>query len=153
MSRRLSVAIAVMLFAASVPILGVSNPVITGTISGIELCPQSICGQAVFAGSFTGPVSGKVTPGVFWTGITHEALPTTVGGMSAITGGTWLIRTPKKVFFGVVPEGGTLTYNGGNTYTVALTMELSQGGSGTLTFEGVLNHNLFPPTIVGTLSQ
>ena len=144
---------AVVLAIASVPILAVSNPAITGTISGVELCPQSICGEAVFAGSFAGKIKNRPVAGVFWGGITHDDLPTTVGDTAAITGGTWMIRTRTQVFAGTVESGGTLTFNGGNTYTVSMTMDLTSGGTGTLTFNGLLDHNPFPPTIVGTISQ
>jgi len=43
--------------------------------------------------------------------------------------------------------------NGGNTFTVDMTMVLLRGGVGTLQFTGLLNHNVFPPTIIGTISQ
>jgi hypothetical protein len=36
-----------------------------------------------------------------------------------------MIQTPTKVFAGTVEAGGTLTYNGGNTFTVDLTMDLT----------------------------
>jgi len=32
-------------------------------------------------------------------------------------------------------------------------MLLTSGGTGTLSFEGTLSHNSFPPTISGTISQ
>jgi hypothetical protein len=137
-----------------VPMLvsGATNPVIVGTISGFELCPQSVCDKAYFAGQFAGTVKGKPTAGVFSVGVTHGDLPETTGGTAPITGGTWMVRTKKKVFAGTVATG-TLTYNGDDTYTVALTLTLTEGGSGTLQFTGLLDHGPFPPTIVGTLSQ
>jgi hypothetical protein len=52
-----------------------------------------------------------------------------------------------------VLPGGTLLNNGNNTFTVNATLYITTGGAGTLHFEGVLNHNTFPPTIVGTISQ
>jgi hypothetical protein len=138
----------------SAPMIAAPNPAIGGTISGIELCPQSIYGEAVFAGTFEGFVNGKPTSGAFWAGITHEDLPTTSGGSSTITGGTWTIRTQKRLFSGPVQEGGTLTLNeDGTSYTVVLTMELAKGGNGTLSFAGQLDHGPFPPTIVGIISQ
>lgn len=153
MRRSLAVGIALMFVVASVPMKAVSNPAITGTISGVELCPQSICREAVFAGNFAGLVKAKPTAGVFWAGITHEDLPTTEGDTAAITGGSWLIRTRTRVFTGAIEDGGYLTYNGDNTFTVHLTMDLDTGGKGTLTFDGLLDHNPFPPTIVGFVSQ
>ena len=151
--RRVFVSVVVSLLIASSPILAVSHPAVAGNIAGIELCPQSICGVAAFAGNFAGTVNSKPTAGIFWAGITHGDLPTEIGETAPITGGTWMIRTATKVVAGTVEAGGTLTYNGGNTFTVDLTMDLTTGGNGTLTFTGVLDHNPFPPTIAGTISQ
>lgn len=127
----------------------VSHPAITGTISGVELCPQSICGQAIFAGDFVGMVNKKGASGNFLVYVTHAPLAAT----AAVTGGSWLIRTEKdKVYAGNV-TGGTLTDNGDGTFGVVITLLLTSGGNGTITFSGLLNHNVFPPTIGGTLSQ
>lgn len=155
MKRRLALLVGLILLGIAVtPIRAASDPSITGTISGVELCPQSICGEAVFSGSFAGRVDHRPTSGVFWVGVTHDDLPTTVNGQAAITGGTWMIRTRTNVFAGTIASnGGTITYNGGNTFTISLTMDLATGGSGTLSFTGLLDHNPFPPTIVGTISQ
>jgi hypothetical protein len=153
MTRRASLFLLGMLsLIASLPLGAASHPAISGTISGLELCPQSICDQAIFAGNFAGTINGKPTPGVFLVGVTHDDLPETAGGTAAITGGTWMIRTKGRVFTGTI-QTGSLTYNGDNTYTVVLTMEIDKGGNGTVTFTGLLDHNQFPPTIVGTLSQ
>ncbi|MAG92696.1 MAG: hypothetical protein CMJ48_02945 [Planctomycetaceae bacterium] len=35
-----------------------AGPDITGAISGIELCEQSVCGAAIFVGVFYGTVDG-----------------------------------------------------------------------------------------------
>ena len=124
-------------------------------MSGIELCPQFICGSAIFAGVFHGTVDNKPTKGSFSVSVTHEALPTTAGQSSDITGGSWFIRTKTKVFFGDI-TGGTITNNDAaiaNTFLVSVTLALDHGGTGTLTFNGLLNHNDFPPTIIGTISQ
>jgi hypothetical protein len=144
--------IGLLCFLASLPLGAASRPVITGTISGVEVCPQSICDQAIFTGNYAGTINGKPASGVFLVGVTHEDLPDTAGGTSAITGGSWMIRTKNRIFTGRI-QGGTLTNNGDNTFTVSLTMEIERGGTGTLTFKGLLDHNDFPPTIVGTLSQ
>lgn len=151
MLRRTTLSIALIL-VSTLPVTAVSNPVITGNIAGVELCPQSICGAAVFAGDFIGQVDSRPARGVFWTGITHDPLPTEMGDISGIDGGVWLIRTRGQMFSGVVADG-TLTNNGDNTFTVALTLVLGRGGNGTLTFDGILDHNPFPPTIIGTVSQ
>ena len=140
------------LLLATVPVAADSVPVIQGSIAGVELCPQSICGSAIFTGEFTGLVNGRPERGVFLGAITHDPLPE-AGDSAFITGGLWLIRTPRRALSGYVMPGGTLTNNDDNTFTVDMTMVLLRGGVGTLHFSGLLNHNLFPPTIIGTVSQ
>jgi hypothetical protein len=53
--------------------------------------------------------------------------------------------------------GGTLTNNDAvipNTFLVTADLSMgAPGTSGTLAFTGLLNHNEFPPTITGTISQ
>jgi hypothetical protein len=116
------------------------------------LCPQSICGSAIFTGEFNGLVNGRPERGVFLGAITHDPLPAD-GESAAITGGLWLIRTPRRALSGYVVPGGKLTNNGNNTFAVDMTMVLLRGGVGTLDFSGLLNHNPFPPTIIGVVSQ
>ena len=43
--------------------------------------------------------------------------------------------------------------NGNNTFPVDAVLLLTSGGSGTVTYHGLLDHNTFPPTIAGTLSR
>lgn len=155
MSRcRMSVAVVFAAIIASVPLVAASTPQISGTVSGIELCEQALCGEAVFAGGFAGKIDHRKATGVFWTGITHDPLQETDGGVTQITGGTWMIRTKTAVFTGVVQPGGTLTYDlETNTFAVTLTMIVLDGGVGTLQFNGTLDHSVFPPTITGVISQ
>ena len=153
MRQRVSAGVVLVSVLFAVPLLAASSPAISGAVSGIELCPQFICGEAVFAGAFTGTIGQKATAGAFWTGITHDDLPTITGESSAITGGSWIISARRKIYAGFVAPGGTLTYNGDNTYTVSLTMVLTSGGTGTMNFVGLLDHNEFPPTITGTITQ
>ena len=153
MLRRFSPAVLVAtLLLATVPVAADSVPVIEGSISGVELCPQSICGSAIFTGQFTGLVNGRSERGVFLGAMTHDPLPEP-GDSAAITGGLWLIRTPRRALSGYVLPGGTLMNNGDNTFTIDMTMVLLRGGVGTLQFTGRLNHTPFPPTIIGTISQ
>ena len=153
MPRRVRPAVLVMiLLLSTLPIAAVSDPVIAGQIRGIEFCPQSICGAAIFGGDFVGSVNGIPTRGVFVGAITHDPLPEP-GDSAFITGGTWVIRTARRSFSGFVFPGGTLTNNGDNTFSVDMTMVILRGGAGTLHFSGLLNHNPFPPTIIGTVSQ
>ena len=153
MLRRFDPAVFIVaLLIATVPVTADSVPVIEGHIAGVELCPQSICGSAIFTGQFTGQVNGRPERGVFLGAITHDSLPEP-SESAFITGGLWVIRTPRRVLTGYVMPGGTLTNNGDNTFTVDMTMVLLRGGVGTLHFTGLLNHTPFPPTIIGTVSQ
>jgi hypothetical protein len=153
MLRRFDPAVFIVaLLIATVPVTADSVPVIEGHLAGLELCPQSICGSAIFTGAFAGQVDGRPERGVFLGAITHDPLPEAYDS-AFITGGLWVIRTPRRVLTGYVMPGGTLTNNGDNTFTVEMTMVILRGGVGTLQFFGLLNHNVFPPTIVGTVSQ
>ena len=54
------------LFLIAVQPVGASSPTIAGEISGEELCPEKVCGAAIFTGTFQGAVGDKPTPGFFW---------------------------------------------------------------------------------------
>jgi hypothetical protein len=152
--RRRALASLVILMLAIVPIAADSTA-INGDIAGIELCAQSMCGAALFVGHFDGQINGRPRVGAFAGAITHEDL--VYGGTAFTTGGTWVIWTPLRTFSGVVLPGGTLTDNGDNTFAVEMTMIITKGGSGVLTFEGTLDHTPLlsgqPPTISGTISD
>src|SRR6266581_7397537 len=110
MVRRTMLLVTLIMCVATVPGAAVSVPAVEGDLTGIELCPQSICGAAWFAASFVGKVGHRHTSGVALAGITHEDLPTVEGEMADITGGTWSISTWRGSFSGYI-SGGTLTYN------------------------------------------
>jgi hypothetical protein len=155
MTRRFSwMVIVLVLVAGALPVRASSTPVIAGNISGIELCPQSVCGAAIFVGTFAGQVGSN--PRAFGTvavAMTHDQLPGP-GQTAAITGGTWTIRLLSgRTFSGLAIGGGTLLGNPDNTFAVSVDLLLTGGGVGTLTFDGLLSHRVFPPTIVGHISQ
>jgi hypothetical protein len=162
MSRPVSLFLSGLLWVmASASALAASQPPITGTIQGHEVCPQFIqfCGgKAWFAGKFIGQVGnvGHVT-GSFLVGVSHDSLNQTDGAVTQITGGEWVIviKQNTQEISGTVQPGGTLTYRAGsNAFDVALTLVLSPSdGSGTVTFQGMLDHNPFPPEIIGMLFQ
>lgn len=132
--------------AASVPVINVNT-------FGIELCPQSICGAAIFTGLIHGQVGANGSAlGTFAAALTHDPLPEPFQ-TAELTGGLFEFRVGLRRIRGVVLPGGTLLNNGNNTFTVDATLLITSGGIGTLHFTGVLNHNTFPPTIVGTISQ
>jgi hypothetical protein len=140
-----------VLAVASAPVEAVSTPVIAGQVSGLELCPQSICGQAIFVGIFAGRVG--VNPfaiGIMVVAVNHEPLPGPLASAD-ITGGAWELAVGLRRFRGGVE--GTLFNNANETYTVDTTLPVAQGGFGSLEFQGLLDHNVFPPTIRGTITQ
>jgi hypothetical protein len=141
----------VALFLIAVQPVRASNPTIAGEISGIELCPEIACGAAIFNGTFQGTVGNKPTPGFFWVAAQHEALPA-AGNSSPIFGGKWSLSTFWGKFGGTV-LGGSIFNNGNNTFNVSVTLELKSGGNGQLLGAVVLDHNDFPPTVEGKLSQ
>ena len=126
-----------------------ATPTTDASAFGIELCPQYICGSAIFTGILSGEVAGVRTPlGSFTVSVTHDPLPTLEGESAAITGGVFELRTGTRTIRGVV-AGGTLTYLGNNEFLVQLLL-VARNGS-TMTFQGVLSHNTFPPTITGRI--
>jgi hypothetical protein len=82
--------------------------------------------------------------------INHDPLPDP-GQQAAITGGTWDIQVGLTRIGGRVAEG-SLYNNGDNTFTVIVVLDFTFGGTGELQFLGILNHNVFPPTIQGSLA-
>jgi len=125
-----------------------SSPPITGSIQGIEWCPKSICGTANFSGYFSGTVGGRYAFGVWTIRVGYDDLPAAGGPASPITG-TWKLATTRGTFSGAL--AGTLANNGDNTFSVAATLTVLQGGSGAIAATGLLNHNAFPPRISGAL--
>lgn len=116
---------------------------------GIELCPQSICGSAIFTGILSGTVAGIHTSlGTFTVAVQHGDLPVLEGDTAPITGGAFQIRAGLRTVRGVI-TGGQLISNGDNTFTVF--MDLLSNAGQVLHFEGVLSHNTFPPTIMGRI--
>ena len=56
-----------------------SSPTIAGQVSGLELCPQFICGAAIFIGGFQGQIGlNPNASGVVATAIKHGDLPTQI---------------------------------------------------------------------------
>jgi hypothetical protein len=155
MKRALGVLLpVVVLLFGSAQLRAASAPVIQGDVFGVELCPQSVCGAAIFVAVFHGQIGGN--PNAVATvavAVTHDDLPDP-GQFAAITGGVWELKTIWRRFRGlVVPFAMGLFNNGNNTYTVRAPLVLVGGGAGVLSFEGLLDHNVFPPTIRGRLSQ
>ena len=149
MRRALAPLICMFLVLAAAPARAASLPSIDAAAFGVELCPQSLCGAAIFAGVLNGRVGGTPAPGTFAVAVTHQPLPDPFE-QSAITGGVFDIRLGGHDIRGVI-TGGTLENLGNNTYEVTMTLAAADGRQ--LTFEGILNHNVFPPTIVGRMTS
>ena len=154
MKRRLMwFALATALVAGTVPTRASSLPAIQGQASGIELCQQSVCGSAIFVALFSGQVgTNDHAFGSVAVAVTHDPLPDPEQ-TAAITGGVWQLQLLSGRAFRGIVTAGTLFNNGDNTYHVVADMLLTSGGVGTMTFAGTLNHNTFPPTISGQISQ
>lgn len=142
----------VLIVLAGVRPAQASVPVINVNTFGIELCPQFLCGAAIFTGVLHGQVGANNNAfGTFAVAVTHEDLPDQFQ-TAAITGGAFELRVGLRRIRGVVNEG--ILYNTGeNTFVVRAVLEIRSGGSGVVFYEGLLNHNTFPPTIVGRISQ
>jgi hypothetical protein len=128
-----------------------SVPYVEGDVSGIELCPQFICGAAIFVGAFDGQVGwNRWTLGTVAVAVTHEPLPAP-GDCAAITGGVWELRAGRRRISGVVQ--GQLCANFDNTFDVQTLLTILSGGSGQIEFFGLLDHNFLIPRISGTMTQ
>jgi len=131
-----------------------SSPAIVGEISGVELCPESVCDAAIFTGTCDCIVKQRHTVGFFWVALQHDPLPNPLES-SAILGGKWTLTTLSGNFSGKVLDG-TIVNNNDNTFTVTARLRLQKGGKGDVIVSGVLDHSDFPPsppTFEGELTQ
>lgn len=144
-----------LVLGASLPALA-STPHVNGVVGGIELCPQFICGSAIFAGSFQGQLGFNANAnGVIVASLNHtDPLPVAVIDPPAdITGGVWEIRTLGRRVSGIVLNG-TIASLGDGTFEVNATLQLTgPGQSGYLHFQGILNHNTLIPTFSGVIYE
>ena len=140
---------------SSQPAHAISIPSVSVQGTGIELCPQSVCGFAVFFGVVQGQVgSNNNALGLIAAALNHEELPTVSGACAAITGGFWgMFLVTSEQLTGLALPGGRLCSRGDNTFSVSVTLLMTGGGFGTVKFNGVLDHNTLIPTWSGTLSS
>jgi hypothetical protein len=141
----------VAIAVSSVTVRASSWPIISGQVSGIELCPQAWCGVAVFTGVFKGQVGFFPAIGTIAVAVHHGPLPVVEDACTPIPNGVWTLKTLLRKFEGVA--AGELCYNGDNTFRIDVGMQITSGGSGPLHFEGTLDHNVFPPTVKGQIKQ
>ncbi|HEY7474111.1 MAG TPA: hypothetical protein VH679_03805 [Vicinamibacterales bacterium] len=143
-----------LVLAGTIPVRASSLPVIQGEVSALELCPQSICHAAIFTGLFVGQVGvNPFSVGLISVAATHEDLPEADDPPAGITGGVWSLRLLNGRRFTGIVTSGSLSNNGDNTFDVTVRMQIVSGGSGSLQFHGTLSHQVFPPTLIGTISQ
>ena len=128
-----------------------AQPALTGHLEGVELCAQFQCGVAAFVGKFNGQVNNKRGKGGFQVFLNHEPLPAPKEA-AKITGGDWSLRAGVYLLQGDIVNG-TVLNSGDNTFTVRAVLQVTSGGRGEVAFTGVLDHNDFPPTIDGELTQ
>jgi hypothetical protein len=128
-----------------------SEPAITGQIEGTELCPQFVCGTAIFVGKFTGRVETRRAKGGFFVSVNHEPLPDPLQ-YSNITTGEWFLRANLRFLSGDIVNG-TIFNNGDNTFTIETVLHVTSGGSGEITAKVFLDHRVIPFTVDGELGQ
>jgi len=126
---------------------------LSGALSGRELCEQAVCGSAIFVAAFAGQIDHRPALGLAIGAIRHTALPTAQGECATIVGGSWSINTLRRNLSGSVEFGGSVCYIDGIKYMVSLTMDIDQGGDGKADLTVVLDHQPFPPTVKGGITQ
>lgn len=153
MKRFSSLAAFAIVLGLTVP-MRASAPPIQGSASGIELCEQAVCGSAIFVAIFSGQIgSTPHTLGTIAVSVTHEPLPGP-NETAAIDGGVWALQPlfGRKIT-GLVTGGSLFNNDGDGTFHVIARMLVTSGPAGSMTFEGTLSHNAFPPTLVGQIGQ
>lgn len=149
---RLGILLTVLL-AATIPVRADSTPAVNGFVSGIELCQQSVCGSAIFVGFYQGQFGLRPNAlGTIAVAVNHEIPLPTAPSCVNITGGHWAMQVGFRQIGG--ETHGLLCANlfPANTFTVLVNLSVA-GGSTPLHFTGLLDHNQFPPTIQGFLTN
>ena len=143
----------ILLGAATAASAQSSDPIINVQVQGLELCPQFICGAAVFSGVAKGQIGGNPNAvGIITAAMTHGDLPTAIGADTDIFFGAWELRTLTRRIRGAV-LGGKIIYQGNDIFAIRILLDLRSGGGGFVVFEGFLNHQTLIPTFGGDLHQ
>lgn len=90
----ISAAILLILTCGARPAQAASVPLIFNVNAfGLELCPQSMCGAAIFVGVLDGQVGSNPSAlGTFAVGITHTGLPDEGNPLTVLAGGSFDFR-------------------------------------------------------------
>ena len=141
--------------AQAAPIPLSFSPLLSGNVSGIELCPQFICGVAVFTMGYQGQIGPfRNAAGIITTALNHGPLPISESDDPAtIVGGKWEFHSLFLNFKADVVTGQIDLIDGSNGKKFHITAELSvtPGGPATLHFDGTLDHTPAIPTIKGSI--
>lgn len=124
---------------------------LSGKIAGLELCPQEVCGAAIFMGRFDGALDGTADSGSWWVAIRHEDLPA-AGARANITDGIWGMAVGDHALRGVITAGSILN-NGDGTFVVTPQLDIREGGAGALSLSILLDHGPFPPLVQGNVAS
>ena len=126
-----------------------SIPLINLEALGIELCPQSFCGAAIFVGLLHGQVDNRSALGTFALAVNHDELPTDpLDPVTLHPGGAFEFRFGLRRIRGEIVEGLIIrNIDDPNTFSVGALLNITSGGSGTLLALIQLDHNEFPPRV------
>lgn len=125
---------------------------VNGLASGLELCPQFICGIAIFTGVFHGQIGNySNATGIVSVALNHTDLPTLGSPPATITGGVWLLQSFPKGFAGAV-LGGRISIKGNDDKLFDVQILLRASDGRTVFFDGTLNHHPLIPTVTGSFT-
>jgi hypothetical protein len=160
MKTKLLAVLLVVVFPAVVPAVDPAPPAepsIEGRVAGVELCPQFICGNALFSGYYSGEVAGQRAFGTWFAAVDHDPLPES--GSVPINGGKWILRTLVLNGFSISRQNfrgdfgvGSLAAESGNFYRALVPMNVTSGGAGQIELDLLLDENTFPQPVTGTLT-
>ncbi|MGD9856293.1 MAG: hypothetical protein AB7U20_15215 [Planctomycetaceae bacterium] len=138
--------------------LAAAPPALNVQVGGLELLPQSLFGAALFLFEVRGEVDGAQRRGWGWVAVNHEPLPEAEMDSSFIVGGEGAIYIGLRAY-DIEINGGLLTLTDlkdpaifDDAFEVLMDATISRRGqSAAHLFAGELDHEPFPPTIIGQL--
>jgi hypothetical protein len=161
MNKRFCMTAIVLLSVLVVRPLAAQEVAITGDVRGIELCPQFICGAALFTGVYRGSVDGQPAVGTWFAAVKHdEELPDVIGDTAGIRGGTWQLNVwvrsgfffARRQYSGVFTNEGVIELAEIDLLQVTAPMVILDGGRGGILLNLDLDESTFPQPVWGTLT-